>query len=445
MNARGFSFHMGHTCRVLSVLSLTLCLHSFAKSQDYWVILDPPTTRDLHKVDFIDSLKGWAAGDSGIILMTSDGGSNWSVQPVPVEFNIIDLKILDERFGWAIAQQYPSDTSSEYGTRILRTTNGGTEWLQWGSFSEFWHALEFADSANGVLGGDQGRLLWTSDAGVTWTEAVVDSPEFGMWPVRNIDFYSSKYGLATGGQYDITGQVWRTTDGGKFWTWDRVATEPVFATHFFDSLNIICVGGDLDYGAGMVRTTDFGLNWVYTYLGIWGQASGVDFRTASEGWAPLGFAGTYMYSLDTGHTWTSIFTPDSSGVFDVVFTDSSTGYIVGTGGTILKYVGPPTAVAEEKTLAPDGQALLRNYPNPFNPATTIHYRVEEKGLVRLVIYDITGRVVRELKREVQDPGGYQLTFDGSELSSGVYICRVYITPVGGRILQQRSIKMLLMR
>jgi photosystem II stability/assembly factor-like uncharacterized protein len=429
----------------LTVLIPVLLLHTTAQSQDYWVILDPPTTRDLLKVDFIDSLRGWAAGDSGTIVMTSDGGMSWSTQPVPVEFGIIDLQILDERFGWALAQQYPVDTSSEYGTRVLRTTNGGSEWIEVSSFTQFWHALEFTDSANGVFGGESGRLFWTSDAGTTWTEAVVDSPEFGRWPVENIDFYSANYGIATGGQYDITGQAWRTVDGGKTWTWDRVATEPVFAVYFFDSLNVLGVGGDLDYGAVKVWTNDSGLNWDSLYLGIWGQASGIDFRTASEGWAPLGFAGTYMYTLDTGRTWTSIYTPDSSGVHDVEFTDSSTGYIVGSHGTILKYVGPPTAVDYGRPTVPEQRTLLTNYPNPFNPSTTIRYNVEENALVRLVITDVTGKVVREVNQGVQIPGTYRYLFDSRAISSGMYICRVSLVPTGVGPPRYRSIKMLLLR
>jgi hypothetical protein len=69
---------------------------------------------------------------------------------------------------------------------------------------------------------------------------------------------------------------------------------------------------------------------------------------------------------------------------------------------------------------PNYYFLSQNYPNPFNPATVIKFGVPKSGDVKLVIYDILGREVSTLMNEHKHPGTYEVNFDASQLSSGVY-------------------------
>jgi photosystem II stability/assembly factor-like uncharacterized protein len=415
-------------------------------AQDDWILLDRPTTYDLRRLDFVDHLRGWAVGDSGTIIMTSDGGESWVVQNSGTYFDVIDISIVDGTYGWALAQEYPVDTILTYGTELLRTTDGGQNWFLERRFEDFYYFdVDFRDSVNGLLGGYAGEIFWTEDAGVTWTPAVIDSPDFARWSVYRFEFYDSLYGIAMGGHFDITGLVWMTTDGGRSWDHKRVAGEPVFGGQFFDSLDILCVSGDLDIGSGMVRTSNAGESWLYTYLGIWGQATSVSFRTRAEGWATLGFASTFMVTTDSGNTWTSMFTPESSQVFDVVFLDSTTGYIVGGNGTVLKYAGPPTIVQGDDLPLPNHFRVHQNYPNPFNPMTSIRYELAERGNVEIAIVDLAGQELARYQRGVQMPGRYQMEFDAGALASGVYICRVTVDPEDHGPAYSRSIKMILLR
>lgn len=66
-------------------------------------------------------------------------------------------------------------------------------------------------------------------------------------------------------------------------------------------------------------------------------------------------------------------------------------------------------------------SLESNYPNPFNPTTSISYSIKEMGLVTLKIFDVLGREVSVLVNEIKEPGKYSINFDASKLSSGVYI------------------------
>ncbi len=70
---------------------------------------------------------------------------------------------------------------------------------------------------------------------------------------------------------------------------------------------------------------------------------------------------------------------------------------------------------------PDDFELYQNYPNPFNPSTTISFDLPKSEYVTLRVYDITGRLVSTLVDQQKSAGFYQIRFDASGLSSGVYI------------------------
>jgi|GEM_PF-5219741 len=77
---------------------------------------------------------------------------------------------------------------------------------------------------------------------------------------------------------------------------------------------------------------------------------------------------------------------------------------------------------------PEQFNLEQNYPNPFNPTTTINYSIPESSPVRLEVYSLDGRLISTIVNEMKEPGFYSVNFDGSNLSSGLYIYRIS-TPI----------------
>jgi len=73
---------------------------------------------------------------------------------------------------------------------------------------------------------------------------------------------------------------------------------------------------------------------------------------------------------------------------------------------------------------PNQYALNQNYPNPFNPTTTISYKLPEKSYTTLKIYDALSNEVVSLVNEQKEAGSYSVTFNGSNLASGVYFSRL---------------------
>ena len=93
----------------------------------------------------------------------------------------------------------------------------------------------------------------------------------------------------------------------------------------------------------------------------------------------------------------------------------------------LGYLGDlatPTALEELDGEVPEEIALGQNYPNPFNPTTTIEFAVERAQDVRLAVYDLLGREVAVLVDGQQPAGTFRVTFDATELTSGLYLYRL---------------------
>jgi len=79
-----------------------------------------------------------------------------------------------------------------------------------------------------------------------------------------------------------------------------------------------------------------------------------------------------------------------------------------------------------RSIAPLDFALYPNYPNPFNPTTTIRYDVKEMGLVSVKVFDLLGREVATLIEGKTSAGSHTVIWDATGLPSGVYLCRMEV-------------------
>lgn len=120
----------------------------------------------------------------------------------------------------------------------------------------------------------------------------------------------------------------------------------------------------------------------------------------------------------------------SSGItIDQAVTIEATGgkVVIGGSGTSSKMAGRTESLESIEPDSPEEFHLENNYPNPFNPVTTIEYTLPEEVHVELVIYDILGRRVETLINEPQQHGTHQATWDASNMASGTYIYRLDVT------------------
>lgn len=132
--------------------------------------------------------------------------------------------------------------------------------------------------------------------------------------------------------------------------------------------------------------------------------------------------------------------PDVIESFDsFTFEKLADGDQQGSGGEFTFFDGEVEhTFSLESAEQPKATELIGNYPNPFNPATTIHFSIVESEKVRLYVFNVNGERVATLINRALVPGNYAETFDGSGLSSGLYI---YLLEAGNRHFTGKMILM----
>jgi hypothetical protein len=215
----------------------------------------------------------------------------------------------------------------------------------------------------------------------------------------------------------------------------------------FVDANTGWVGG---MGGVILHTADGGATWTQQFkAGDGDQIRGLYFHNSQIGWA-IGLKNKFLYTSNGGAVWDSVATPVSKRLTDVHFVDAENGWaITSAGGTgsstkgtgqstarqmsyILKFTSGTTAVhTSEPAASVEDFKLYANYPNPFNPSTTISYQVSDgkTSAVQLIVYDAIGRQVRTLVNHTVAPGLYNVQWDGRDdagqrASSGVYFYRM---------------------
>ncbi len=174
---------------------------------------------------------------------------------------------------------------------------------------------------------------------------------------------------------------------------------------------------------------------------VWSQAENVDQDTI---WYDLKI---FNASIDTSITDLTDTTFTFHGESILKYNDSyqwtvtaRDHYEYTPADTFLFYTPEATSIHYYGRAIPKRFALEQNYPNPFNPTTTIKYALPKAGKVKLEVFNLLGQKVAALVNSFKQAGYHQITFDGSNLASGVYVYRLS-TDAG--FMQTR--KMILMR
>jgi hypothetical protein len=156
-------------------------------------------------------------------------------------------------------------------------------------------------------------------------------------------------------------------------------------------------------GMGASETLSSGTNSSPIMSTVGGPFSGAFTPTAANQWASK----VFMMPVGTN----KVRFVAKSGYGNNLYIDNI------TSGTIV-------GIGNELTLTPDSYNLAQNYPNPFNPVTTINFSLPKTSKVSIKIYDVLGKELRTLVNETKPAGIYDISFDASSLSSGVYFYRI---------------------
>ncbi|MHB9028902.1 MAG: FlgD immunoglobulin-like domain containing protein [Candidatus Latescibacterota bacterium] len=169
------------------------------------------------------------------------------------------------------------------------------------------------------------------------------------------------------------------------------------------------------------------------------QATGVKYAPDGSLWF-----GTFSGVMHWDGTTLTEYTPADGltgiGVNSIDF--SSDGAVwIGTDRGVSRFMPDTVVAVQEKDESPTSFAITGNYPNPFNPSTTISFSLGAPEKVTLTVYDITGRKVRELISGPMSAGAHSVVWDGKDergkaVSSGVYLSRL---EAGGKAETRRML------
>ena len=225
---------------------------------------------------------------------------------------------------------------------------------------------------------------------------------------------------------------------GRLWAAD-------VGQNMYEEVNIIEKGGNYGWdvmeglhcyepATGCDRTGLISPVWEYSHdLGI-SITGGFVYR----GTLAPSLAGRYVFAdYGTGRIWALAWDGAAAQVEEIMDTTlaiSSFGvdgqqelYALAFNGRIYRLVETPLpATSAESEELPAEAALLDNYPNPFNPETTIRYALPQSGKVRLAVYDLFGHEVAVLVDGSRPAGYHTVRFDGDDAPSGSYVYRLRV-------------------
>jgi photosystem II stability/assembly factor-like uncharacterized protein len=387
----------------------------------------------------------FAGTDSAGVFFSTNNGVDWTQAGLSNQ-TVLSLAVLDSNLF----------AGTKEGT-VFRSTNNGTRWtVAWGS------ALPFAPpllvSGTNLFAYDWwfGVSLMTNN-GTSWTK--VNTGLVGMH-VNSLVAIGTN--LFAGTDDD---SVYLSTNNGASWT-------PMNSGLMTARIFCLAVSGSkLIAGTqnGVFLTTDNGANWKQM------ENEGLPFvpdRVPHKVWIRrLAVSGTYLFagtdlgvflSTNGGTNWTEAnegLPKQPNGAVPILrFAVSESNLfaaIEGAGAWRRSLI--TTSIENGASELPRKCELEQNFPNPCNPSSDIRYQIpapraaagSEPSTVRLAVYDLLGREVAVLVDEKKEPGSYQVRFDGSGLSSGVYFYRLQVRPLdpakGGTGNYTETKKLTLMR
>jgi photosystem II stability/assembly factor-like uncharacterized protein len=291
-------------------------------SNAQWFLVNLPTTNTLREVQLVTSTVGYAVGDSGTILKTTDGGTTWDLLSSGTTNDLMSLSFTDENTGTVVGSS---------GT-ILRTTNGGSVWTtQSSGTTDALLSVSFLDANNGIAGGIDWTfdilaiLLKTSNGGATWFYQLNLAGY-----ISAISFIDYNDAIATGNFTYCT--ILKSVDMGATWTTiDSLTSTFIYGISFINT----DIGTSVGIGGFIAKTTNGGTNWTTQTSGTTEDLFSVSFTNLIYGTA-VGEAGTILRTTNGGDDWINQSSGTTENLYSVSFVNENNGIVVGAHGAILR-------------------------------------------------------------------------------------------------------------
>lgn len=254
---------------------------------------------------------------------------------------------------------------------------------------KFWPAIYEPDTLQIRISTTDTSVASFSAVLATYNVNAFPNPNFGEYKI-NLTAFSGQNVYIAFRHYDVNGNGMYLDDvfvGGSI---------PVELTSFTVSIN----GNDVT------------LSWV-TATELNNSGFYIERSTGEDSWNNLGFVEGHGTTTEI-QSYTFVDKGLASGIYNYRIKQ------VDFGGSFKYY----NLSQEIEIVLPNAYALSQNFPNPFNPTTTIKYSVPVEALVNIAIYNVLGEKLTDVINIVHKAGNYEFIFDAANLTSGMYVYRM---------------------
>jgi photosystem II stability/assembly factor-like uncharacterized protein len=346
----------------------------------------PNSIADFYSIEMLDNNTGFICGSMSAVYKTSNGGISWDslvITNMPLGLTLTKVDFVSAQTGWIFSKWLSGQDST-----IYKTTNGGASWFRQklgpmtGSANTI-NTAHMLDENNGWVINSRPKPWKTTNGGITWDSTLL-SDNYQAATLNDIRMINNLTGYCVGGN----NRTYKTTNGGAT-PWVNVS----FSSGTVYTLYAVEVNGENEASVmgtfgKCAYTSNGGVNWITKDIS------------------------------STNSIYGSFMTPDRT-VYAVTLTDA---YVLKNSALLTS-----ADIKNVNNEIPKDFILHQNFPNPFNPATNIRFELPafyKEGIqwsnVTFKIYNSLGQHVETLINEFLKPGEYEVRWDASGYSSGLY-------------------------
>ena len=379
---------------VTIIISVMITSLTFAQN---WYLQNSNLSNQLKGIQMISPTEGWACGDAGTILHTTNAGTTWSLLTM-TGADLHQIVFKDASTGIVVGDN---------GT-VFTTTNGGTNWIAKSSSTTLQlRGAGFAGGSTFYAVGDDGAVVKSTDDGNTWTTLNAGTTE------RLLSVTAVDQNIWVGARNGL--MLYSSNSGATFSTMSNPATDDIKDIQFInESIGFACGSNSL-----FMFTSNGGSNWISRSSGILFGLNGLHFIEENNGWT-VGGSGTLYSTTNAGVTWIAQQTGTGQDLNLIHSFDGTNAWAVGNLGVVVTNYTPPTGIYDNDKNVLNSFTLEQNYPNPFNPSTKIGFNIPSRDFVTLKVYNLIGSEIATLVNDDLDAGSYEVDFSAEGLTSGVY-------------------------
>lgn len=402
------------------------------------VVYTGPTGCWFNFVDNIDATNLWALSDpTGSpakfhIMKSTDAGATWALcsnLPSPANADEFGAAGSFYRIGNNFWFGAGENSTTLEAPHVYKSTSVDGPWTMTTTTASAVGTISFSSPTGAGVAGfwsNTATINRTTDGGNTWTSAAMPfaNNATGSDFVRTTSYAwmtTSDNVTAT-----LKGDIWMTTDNGATWTLDLHTVKGLNVVRIFGDINNALAGG---LGGNLYKSTRSAI----TPVELTSFTAAANNNTVTLNWSTATELNNKGFEIQKKSATSDFMTVgfvngngSSTEVHSYSFSETN---IAGTYTYRLRQVdfngnSEFSDAVEVVVSNPDQYSLNQNYPNPFNPSTKIDFTLAQSGMVKLAVYNLLGQQVQTLVNEVRGAGSHSVSFNASNLTSGIYFYKL---------------------